>query len=72
MLHKSSPRDTKQAEVLLSSQELLLSKDGTPVNHEQADILMKKHEALLTIIDANDDKVNRVLLFASTGRALCC
>ena len=50
----------------------MLSKDETPANLEKAEHLMKKHEALLTIIDANDDKVNRVLLFASTGRALCC
>ena len=53
-------RDDKQAEVLLSSQEHLLSKDKTPANLEQAEILMKKHEALLTTMDANDDKVNGV------------
>merc|ERR1712142_880769 len=40
-------RDAKQAEVLLSSQEHLLSKDETPANLEQAEILMKRHEALL-------------------------
>ena len=57
-------RDDKQAEVLLSSQEHLLSKDETPANLEQAETLMKKHEALLTTMDANDDKVNGVLLFA--------
>jgi len=59
-------RDDKQAEVLLSSQEHLLSKDETPANLEQAQILMKKHEALLTTMDANDDKFNGVLLFADT------
>jgi len=57
-------RDAKQAEVLLSSQEHLLSKDETPANLEQAETLMKKHEALLTTMDANDDKVNGVLSFA--------
>merc|ERR1719309_1858918 len=57
-------RDAKQAEVLLSSQEHLLSKDETPANLEQAEILMKRHEALLTTMDANDDKVNGVLSFA--------
>merc|ERR1712106_545599 len=57
-------RDAKQAEVLLSSQEHLLNKDETPSNLEQAEILMKRHEALLTTMDANDEKVNGVLSFA--------
>ena len=57
-------RDAKQAEVLLSSQEHLLSKDATPANLEQAEILMKRHEGLLTTMDPNDDKVNDVLSFA--------
>ena len=43
-------RDAKQAEVLLSQQEHLLSKDETPSNLEQAESLIKKHEALLTKI----------------------
>merc|ERR1719461_852461 len=57
-------RDAKQAEVLLSQQEHLLSKDETPTNLEQAESLIKKHEALLTTMEANDDKVNGVLSFA--------
>lgn len=57
-------RDAKQAEVLLSQQEHLLSKDETPTNLEQAESLIKKHEALLTTMEANDDKVNGVLQFA--------
>merc|ERR1719229_1405551 len=57
-------RDAKQAEVLLSSQEHVLSKDESPTNLEQAELLMKRHEALLTTMDANDDKVNGVLQFA--------
>ncbi len=57
-------RDAKQAEVLLSQQEHLLSKDETPSNLEQAESLIKKHEALLTTMEANDDKVNGVLQFA--------
>merc|ERR1719288_40982 len=57
-------RDAKQAEVLLSSQEHMLSKDETPSNLEQAETLTKKHEALLTTMDANDDKINGVLSFA--------
>merc|ERR1712226_1458851 len=57
-------RDAKQAEVLLSSQDHLLSKDETPANLEQAELLMKRHEALLTTMDANDDKINGVISFA--------
>merc|ERR1719166_422311 len=57
-------RDAKQAEVLLSSQEHVLSKDESPSNLEQAETLTKKHEALLTTMDANDDKINGVLTFA--------
>merc|ERR1719414_1177322 len=57
-------RDAKQAEVLLSQQEHLLSKDETPNNLEQAESLIKKHEALLTAMDANDYKVNAVMMFA--------
>jgi len=51
-------------QVLLSQQEHLLSKDETPTNLEQAESLIKKHEALLTTMEANDDKVNGVLQFA--------
>ena len=57
-------RDAKQAEVLLSSQELVLSRDESPANLEQAETLMKKQEGLLTTMDANDDKINGVLTFA--------
>merc|ERR1719150_2247102 len=57
-------QDAKQAEVLLSQQEHLLSKDETPQSLEQAECLIKKHEALLTTMEANDDKVNGVLQFA--------
>merc|ERR1719288_376829 len=57
-------RDAKQADVLLSSQEHVLSKDESPSNLEQAETLTKKHEALLTTMDANDDKINGVLSFA--------
>ena len=57
-------RDAKQAEVFLNQQEHLLSKDETPNNLEQAESLIKKHEALLTAMDANDYKVNAVMMFA--------
>jgi spectrin beta len=91
-------RDAKQAEVLLSQQEHVLSKDETPVsssalvsiiyfkfhidlnkkclhfactfsvnlqiNLEQAENLIKRHEAFLTTMEANDDKINNVVQFA--------
>ena len=47
----------------------MLSKDETPQNLEQAESLIKKHEALLTTMEANDDKVNGVLSFAE--RLVC-
>nr|CAD7595507.1 unnamed protein product [Timema genevievae] len=57
-------RDAKQAEVLLSQQEHVLSKDETPTNLEQAENLIKRHEAFLTTMEANDDKINNVVQFA--------
>ncbi|XP_069698706.1 spectrin beta chain isoform X3 [Periplaneta americana] len=57
-------RDAKQAEVLLSQQEHVLSKDETPINLEQAENLIKRHEAFLTTMEANDDKINNVVHFA--------
>lgn len=82
-------RDARQAEVLLSQQEHVLSKDETPVrmkifnlqyyqktvvgltfnglqiNLEQAENLIKRHEAFLTTMEANDDKINNVVQFAN-------
>ncbi|XP_049795155.1 spectrin beta chain isoform X2 [Schistocerca nitens] len=58
-------RDAKQAEVLLAQQEHVLSKDETPTNLEQAENLIKRHEAFLTTMEANDDKINNVVQFAS-------
>jgi len=57
-------RDAKQAEVLLAHQEHVLSKDEMPTNLEQAENAIKRHEAFLTTMDANDDKVNNVIQFA--------
>ncbi|PSN56235.1 Spectrin beta chain [Blattella germanica] len=57
-------RDAKQAEVLLSQQEHVLSKDEAPINLEQAENLIKRHEAFLTTMEANDDKINNVVQFA--------
>ncbi|XP_065331438.1 spectrin beta chain isoform X2 [Cloeon dipterum] len=57
-------RDAKQAEVLLSQQEHILSKAETPVNLEQAENMMKRHEAFITTVEANDEKINAVCQFA--------
>uniref|UniRef100_T1IQM9 Spectrin beta chain n=1 Tax=Strigamia maritima TaxID=126957 RepID=T1IQM9_STRMM len=57
-------RDAKQAEVLLNQQEHHLSKDETPTNLEQAESLIKRHEAFLTTMEANDDKINAVIQLA--------
>ncbi len=57
-------RDSKQAEVLLNQQENYLAKDETPTNLEQAENLIKRHEAFLTTMEANDDRINGVIQFA--------
>nr|XP_027207981.1 spectrin beta chain-like isoform X5 [Penaeus vannamei] len=57
-------RDAKQGEVLLSQQEHYLSKDETPTNLEQAENLIKRHEAFLTTMEANDEKINGICQFA--------
>lgn len=59
-------RDARQAEVLLSQQEHFLSKDDTPVNLEQAENQLKRHEAFLTTMEANDDKINTIVQVANT------
>uniref|UniRef100_A0A4D5R949 Spectrin beta chain n=1 Tax=Scolopendra viridis TaxID=118503 RepID=A0A4D5R949_SCOVI len=57
-------RDGKQAEVLLNQQEHYLSKDETPSNLEQAENLIKRHEAFMTTMEANDEKINAVILLS--------
>lgn len=59
-------RDARQAEVLLSQQEHILSKDDTPVNLEQAENQLKRHEAFLTTMEANDEKINTIVQVADT------
>ena len=56
-------RDAKQAEMLPSGRDHLPSKDKPPSNLEPGEIIMKRHEAPLTTMDINDDKVNGVLSF---------
>ncbi|XP_043588838.1 spectrin beta chain isoform X3 [Bombus pyrosoma] len=57
-------RDARQAEVLLSQQEHILAKDETPANFEQAEHMIKRHEAFMNTMDANDEKINSVVQFA--------
>lgn len=61
-------REARQAEVILNQQEHTLSKDEAPTNLEQAENLLKRHEAFLTTMEANDDKINGVVQFT---RRLC-
>ncbi|ERL92017.1 hypothetical protein D910_09339 [Dendroctonus ponderosae] len=61
-------RDARQAEVILNQQEHTLSKDETPTTLEQAENLLKRHEAFLATMEANDDKINSVVEFS---RRLC-
>lgn len=57
-------RDARQAEVILSQQEHTLAKDETPATLEQAENALKRHEAFVTTMEANDDKVNSVVQFS--------
>jgi spectrin beta len=56
-------RDAKQAEVLLTQQELFLAKEDVPHTLDQAENLIKQHEAFITTMDANSEKINHVLQF---------
>lgn len=58
-------RDARQAEVLLAQQEHRLAKAEQPSTLDQADHMIKEHEAFLTTMEANDDKINSVVQFAS-------
>lgn len=56
-------RDAKQAEVILNQQEHYLSRDESPASLEEAENLIKRHEDFLTRMEANDDKINNVIIF---------
>ncbi|KAK7507079.1 hypothetical protein BaRGS_00001930 [Batillaria attramentaria] len=58
-------RDAKQAEVLLNQQENFLSKEDVPSTVQAAENTIKRHEAFITTMDANDEKINAVLQFAN-------
>jgi hypothetical protein len=57
-------RDAKQAEVLLSQQEHLLSKDETPQNLEQAESLIKVSANLIFITFSPPTKKKSFFLLA--------
>lgn len=56
-------RDAKLAEVILSQQENILTKEEQPHSLEQAENLLKRHQDFLTTMDANDDKIKAVVTF---------
>lgn len=57
-------RDAGQAESVLNQQENYLCKHETPASLEEAEELIKKHEAFLTSMDANEEKLRNVDNFA--------
>lgn len=57
-------RDARQAEAVLAQQENYLCRDEVPANLEEAEELIKKHEAFLTSLDANEEKLRNVDNFA--------
>ncbi|XP_028968283.1 spectrin beta chain-like [Galendromus occidentalis] len=61
-------RDARQADILLNQQDNALAKEESPVNLEQVENMLKRHETLLTTMDANDEKINGVVQY---GRSLC-
>ncbi|BFZ11613.1 hypothetical protein BsWGS_14652 [Bradybaena similaris] len=58
-------RDAKQADVLLNQQDNFLSKEEVPTSVQAAENAIKRHEAFITTMDANDEKINAVLQFAN-------
>lgn len=61
-------RDAKQADTLLNHQDNFLVKEEVPATLEQAESAVKKHEAFMNTMDANDDKINTAVMF---GQRLC-
>ncbi|GFS19194.1 spectrin beta chain [Elysia marginata] len=53
-------RDAKQAEVLLNQQDNFLSKEEVPTSVQAAENLIKRHEAFISTMDANDEKIDQV------------
>ncbi|XP_013782687.1 spectrin beta chain-like isoform X2 [Limulus polyphemus] len=57
-------KDAIQAEIILNQQEHYLSKDKSPTNLEQTENMIKQHEAFLSTMEANDEKINGVVEFS--------
>lgn len=57
-------KEARQAEAVLNQQESYLSRDEIPASLEEAEDLIKKHEAFLTSMDANEEKLRNVDNFA--------
>lgn len=57
-------KDAAQAESVLNQQENYLCKDEVPSSLEEAEELIKRHEAFLTSMDANEAKLRNVDEFA--------
>ncbi|XP_053369444.1 spectrin beta chain, non-erythrocytic 1 isoform X1 [Clarias gariepinus] len=60
-------RDTKQAETFLNNQEYVLAHTEMPTTLEGAEAAIKKHEDVMTTMDANEEKINGVV---EAGRRL--
>jgi len=53
-------RDVAQIENLLNQQERELAKDDLPATLEEAEYRIKKHDAFLTTLQANNEKINTI------------
>ena len=58
-------RDAAQVESLLSQQERNLAKDDLPTSLEGTEERIKQHQAFISTLQANNDKVNAVCQFAN-------
>lgn len=58
-------RDAAQVESLLSQQERNLAKDELPTSLEGTEERIKQHQAFISTLQANNDKVNAVCQFAN-------
>jgi spectrin beta len=58
-------KEAKQIDVLLTRQEHMLNKNEEPANLERTSALIKKHEAVLAVLEASGDKVGAVVQSAN-------
>uniref|UniRef100_A0A8C4N5U4 Spectrin beta chain n=1 Tax=Eptatretus burgeri TaxID=7764 RepID=A0A8C4N5U4_EPTBU len=54
-------RDAKQAEVIITNQEFALARDEMPQTLDGAEAAIKKHEAFVASMDANEERINGVV-----------